>query len=171
MQKEFAKKFGFRVMVIGLVCMVFLGVYATVYVFPSTVYDIYKAQQWLMKARASTDLDVIANYITNALAEIQNRQGNPSWWFPTAKTDFGIIKAVLQENINSSREVAQTEAKGSYGYQRAIGNIEEIIIETNNHLGSAIKWLTTASLTTIFWLVTLPTITVIACYIWGWGHW
>ena len=132
---------------------IILSTYTLVYAFPKSVYDIQKAQEWLWKARASTDLNKMAEYIQKGLAEIDHRQGNPCWYFPTAETDFGVIKNVLEENINSAQDVAAKESRGSYGYQRAIDNIEEAIIETNEHLEATQDWLTILSKTTISALI------------------
>ena len=132
---------------------IILPIYTGFYSFPKTVYDIQKAQEWLWKARASTDLNQMAEYLQKGLDEIKHRQGNPCWYFPTAETDFTIIKNVLEENINSARDVAAKESRGSYGYQRAIDNIEEAIIETNEHLESTKNWLTILSKTTIIGVI------------------
>lgn len=56
-------------------------------------------------------------------------------------TDFDMIKSTLEQSISNTREIAQTEDKGSYGYQRAIDNIEEMIIELAGHLSLTARWI------------------------------
>ena len=139
-----------------LICIVVgvgVGIYSYFIGFPSASYDVRKAKQWLWKARASTDLEVMADYIQKGLNEIEDRHGNPCWWYATAETDFDVIKSVLQENINSAREIAATEEKGSYGYQRAIDNIEEAVIEVNMHLSATMDWITWKSVLSVFCFV------------------
>jgi len=92
---------------------------------PNSVYDIWKCKDYLWRARASTDLIEIANYFEKALNEIKDRHGNPKWYYPTPDTDFDLIKKTMKQTINNVIEIANKEEKGSYGYQRAIDNIEE----------------------------------------------
>lgn len=159
----------------GFLCLIGLllvgGVLGVHWMFvgkPGAVYDINKAQEWLWKARASTDLEVMADYMEKGLLEIEHRHGNPSWWFPTVSSDFDVIKAVIQENIDSAREVASIEEKGSYGYQRAIDNIEEATIEVNEHLDTTTIWLSDWTQDKLL-LLTLWAVMVLICMIVGFG--
>ena len=102
--------------------------------------DIHTAKEYLWRARSAVDLDKQADYMQEALESLDNRHGNPNWIWHLPDTDFELIKSDLQTNIDASREIASNETKGSYGYQRAIDNIEEICIELNEHLDVTINW-------------------------------
>jgi len=152
-------------LVIGLIGIV----HALTFGFIAPVYDIRKSKEWLWKARASTDLNVMADYMDKALDEIKDRHGNPCWFFRTIETDFEIIKTILQQNIMAAREIALTEPKGSYGYQRAIDNIQEVIIEINEHLSICMDWLTIFSIPSIVQLILWIVITTTFCIIGLWS--
>jgi hypothetical protein len=113
------------------------------------VLDIINAKEYLWRARSSIDLEQQANYIEKALESLKGRAGNPNWLWRLPDTDFDLIKNDLAKNIAAAREIAKTETKGSYGYQRAIDNIQEVCIELNEHLDIAIKWCTDYSPSTI----------------------
>lgn len=49
----------------------------------SAVYDISITENYLWRARASLDLDEMADYMQLAYDKLEHRTGNPCWWFPT----------------------------------------------------------------------------------------
>jgi hypothetical protein len=115
----------------------------------SMTLDILQAKEYLWRARASIDLDEMADYMNKAKSAIANRTGNPNWLFHLPDTDFDLIKHDLEINIQTALNISATETVGSYGYQRAVNNLEEVSIELNDHLDASIGWSTDMSPTTI----------------------
>jgi len=123
-----------------------LGIVVYAYYFAygrnSMVLDVLQAKEYLWRARASINLDGMADYMSKAKTAIVNRTGNPNWLFHLPDTDFDLIKHDIDENIQAAMNISATESMGSYGYQRAVNNIEEVSIELNMHLDGAIVWST-----------------------------
>ena len=123
-------------------------VYTHYFLFGRTamVLDIRQAQEYLWRARASDNLEEIANYMNHALEALHNREGNPNWLWHLPDTDFNLIKHDLEKNIAMALNVSNHESPGSYGYQRCVDNMQEICIELNEHLDEAIRWSTDLNL-------------------------
>jgi hypothetical protein len=115
----------------------------------SMVLDVLQAKEYLWRARASINLDEMADYMSEAKTAIADRTGNPNWLFHLPDTDFDLIKHDLDKNIQAATNISATEDIGSYGYQRAVNNIEEVCVELNTHLDGAITWLTDWNPTTL----------------------
>jgi len=125
--------------------MIFGGcvyVYYFIYGRTALVLDIAYAKEYLWRARASIDLEEQARYMGESLKALEGRRGNPNWLWHLPDTDFDLIKRDLQRNIDMALNISKTESKGSYGYQRAIDNVEEVCVELNEHLDISIRWCT-----------------------------
>jgi len=127
-----------------ILAVVGIIVYAHYYLYGRTAMaaDIVRAKEYLWRARSTVDLEIQADYMQKSLEALKDRTGNPNWLYGFPDTDFSLIKNDLQTNINMAREVAKNETKGSYGYQRAIDNMQEACVELNEHLDAAIGWCT-----------------------------
>jgi len=134
--------------IIGVLGIVVYGYYFA-YGRSSMVLDVLQAKEYLWRARASINLDEMADYMSEAGTAIADRTGNPNWLFHLPDTDFDLIKHDLDKNIQAAIDISATESIGSYGYQRAVNNIEEVCVELNTHLDGAITWLTDWSPTTL----------------------
>lgn len=119
--------------------------------YPSAIYDINKARGWIDRAITTTDLNKQNVYLTNALAEIEQRNGNPAWWYPTRTTDFSTIKANIEQNIERNSEVAGLNAT-DYAYQRLIENNLRTYPTINANLGACADWVAHRTLTNIIML-------------------
>lgn len=115
----------------------------------SMVLDIMQAREYLWRARASINLVEMADYMNKAKTGLSDRTGNPNWLFHLPDTDFDLIKHDLDTNIQAALNISVTESVGSYGYQRAVNNLEEVCVELNSHLDIAIDWSTNLHPTTI----------------------
>lgn len=137
----------------ALVIIGFFGIAVYGYYFAygrnSMVVDIMQAKEYLWRARASINLDQMADYMSRAETAIADRTGNPNWLFHLPDTDFDLIKHDLDKNIQTALNISATETPGSDGYQRTVNNLEEVSIELNDHLDAAIRWSTDLNPTTI----------------------
>jgi hypothetical protein len=135
-----------------IIMMVIGGsVYAYYFAYGRTamVYDVCQAKEYLWRARSCGNLEDIAAYMGKALKAIEGRSGNPNWLWHLPDTDFDLIKHDIQANMQVALNVSKTEPMGSYGYQRAVDNMQEICVELNEHLDCTIVWLTNLAPSTI----------------------
>uniref|UniRef100_A0A6M3K1C4 Putative glycosyltransferase n=1 Tax=viral metagenome TaxID=1070528 RepID=A0A6M3K1C4_9ZZZZ len=166
--KEKLNKYAVYVGIILLTVAAYSVIVGFAVTYPSTIYDINKANGWLKQARSSTDIPEMTRYMELALTEIDGRTGNPAWIWATSQTNFDVIKEVIQTNIEASLDVAETEPRSSYGYQRAIDNLEEAIIDIQTNFNTALNWLTIISLGSIIqlavWLIASTIVIIIGVY-------
>lgn len=136
---------------LGILAVLGIGVYTYYLAYGRNfmTLDILQAKEYLWRSRASIDLDEMADYMTRARTAINDRTGNPNWLYHLPDTDFDLIKHDLEVNIETANNISETETPGSYGYQRAVTNLEEVSIELNDHLNLAIQWSTDLTPTTI----------------------
>ena len=107
---------------------------------PIVTYPLNKAQAYLCLARSSIDLNSIADNLEKAYLEIKDLHGNPCWWYPTKRTDLDYNKEILLENIELARKVANTSSPSEYGYQRCVDNIQEMILDLEDHIEEIKRW-------------------------------
>jgi hypothetical protein len=143
--------------IIGILGIAVYGYYFA-YGRNSMVLDILQAKEYLWRARASINLVEMADYMGKAETALGDRTGNPNWLFHLPDTDFDLIKHDLEKNIEAALNISMTEDVGSYGYQRAVNNLEEVCVELNSHLDAAIDWSTnllptTILLNTVAWII------------------
>ena len=125
-----------------VVCVILYGV-AIVGIYDAGVnksYPVKQAIEWNWRARATNNLLDMSTNLNRSLVLLEPFRGNPVWWFPTPDTDFDQIKLNIQETRNTAVVVASTEAIGSFGYQQAVQNLQETIIEINEHLDLTLWW-------------------------------
>ena len=134
--------------IIGVLGIVVYGYYFA-YGRNSMVLDILQAKEYLWRARASIDLDEMADYMNKARTALASRIGNPNWLFHLPDTDFDLIKHDIDRNVQAAANISATETIGSYGYQRAVNNIQEVCVELNDHLDGTITWSTDRHPTTL----------------------
>jgi len=103
-------------------------------------YPVRQAIEWNWRARATNNLIDMASNLNRSYAILGPYHGNPSWWFPTPDTDFDQIKANIRESRETALAVAANESIGSFGYQQAVQNLQETIVEINEHLELAKGW-------------------------------
>lgn len=108
-------------------------------IYSSQVYPLDIAEDWIWRARASTDLAAMANYMEKALDQLATYHGNPCWFFPTPDTNYDYIKENIQECINSS--FSFEGEMGSMAYQQLVHNLQETILELEDHLNLSEGWL------------------------------
>ena len=90
-----------------------------------------------LAGRATNNLVDMATNLNRSIALLVPFQGNPAWVFPTPDTDMDQIRLNLIESRDTALAVAATETIGSFGYQQAVQNLQETIIEINDHLALA----------------------------------
>ena len=103
----------------------------------TTTYPLRQAIEWNWRARATNNLVDMATNLNRSIALLVPFQGNPAWVFPTPDTDMDQIRLNLIESRDTALAVAATETIGSFGYQQAVQNLQETIIEINDHLALA----------------------------------
>jgi len=106
-------------------------------------YPIKQAIEWNWRARATNNLADMATNLNRSLAILGPFHGNPSWWFPTPDTDLDQIALNIGESRDTALAVSASEPIGSFGYQQAVQNLQETIIEINEHLELAKGWYVT----------------------------
>jgi hypothetical protein len=161
-------------MILTITMMVLgISVYAYYFAYGRTamVFDVCQAKEYLWRARACGDLEEIAGYMSKALKALEHRSGNPNWLWHFPDTDFDMIKHDIEANIKMALNVSKTEPMGSYGYQRAVDNLQEICVELNEHLDCAIDWLTDYHPLTITLNVLCWTLFAVGVVMWSREEW
>lgn len=103
-------------------------------------YPIKQAIEWNWRARATNNLVDMASYLNRSLSILEAFHGNPAWWFPTPDTDLDQIRLNIRESRDTALAVATNESIGSFGYQQAVQNLQETVVEINEHLELAKGW-------------------------------
>ena len=103
----------------------------------TTTYPLRQAIEWNWRARATNNLVDMAANLNRSIALLGPFHGNPSWIFPTPDTDLDQIRQNTVESRDTALAVASSEAIGSFGYQQAVQNLQETIVEINDHLNLA----------------------------------
>lgn len=106
----------------------------------NTTYPLRQAIEWNWRARATNNLMDMATNLNRSIALLEPYHGNPSWIFPTADTDLDQIRLNIIESRDTALAVAGNESIGSFGYQQAVQNLQETIVEINEHLALAKGW-------------------------------
>lgn len=92
---------------------VFLAIYgvaAFVY-HQSSVRPLEDAMGYLARAESSQTPEELKGYVTMAKSKLP-QSGNPVWIFPTAKTDFAIMQATLDDMISRADHTAALDRQG-----------------------------------------------------------
>ncbi len=106
----------------------------------TTTYPLRQAIEWDWRARATNNLVDMAMYLNRSIELLLAYHGNPAWIFPTPDTDLDQIRTNLVESRDTALAVAASETIGSFGYQQAVQNLQETIVEINEHLALAKGW-------------------------------
>lgn len=104
----------------------------------SPTYDTAKATDWVWRARATNDLNDMANNLNKAYDIIKDMEGNPVWLWPTPWTDIEQIKLNLQECIKNCE--TYSNLTDQMAYQQAVHNLQETLVEIADHLGAVSSW-------------------------------
>ena len=159
------------VIVFWIVFGLVVGTYSLAYGFYAVTADIQTAQNYLWRARSCDNLEDIAWYMQKALKALENRHGNPDWLYHLPDTDFDLIKRDLERNIQIALNISKTAEPSSYGYQRTVDNIQEIIVELNEHLDECVAWLTYNSPCTIILVVIYCAVLIALLVAHEWYDW
>lgn len=140
--KVIARKYLHSSYVCSLVLLVVFAIAAagTLNVAVNTTYPIRQAIEWNWRARATNNLLDMATNLNRSIALLEPYHGNPAWIFPTADTDLDQIRLNIIESRDTALAVAASESIGSFGYQQAVQNLQETIVEINEHLDLAKGW-------------------------------
>lgn len=106
----------------------------------TTTYPLRQAIEWNWRARATNNLIDMARYLNESIEILGRFHGNPAWSFPTPDTDLDSIRTNIVESRDTALAVAASESIGSFGYQQAVQNLQETIVEINEHLAIAKGW-------------------------------
>lgn len=98
------------------------------------LYEIDQAREWLWRARATNDLVDMSKYLNKTLDLMKPYNGNPNWWFPKPDTDFTLIKDNIKECVANCLNFQNED---DMAYQQAVHNLQETIIEIEDHLSGA----------------------------------
>ena len=113
-------------------------VFAEFTAYSGTAYEIDQSKEWLWRARATNDLNDMANYLTKAEQLLMNKHGNPAWFYPKPDTDLDLIRTNIHEVIGNCKTFANTT--DTMAYQQAVHNLQETIIEITDHLEATVGW-------------------------------
>ena len=108
--------------------------------YSNTVYQADIGKEWLWRARATNDLNDMANYLQKSLDQLESYNGNPKWLYPSPDTDYNLIKDNIRETIRNARTWSN-QTGSSFAYQQAVSNLQETISEIANHIEIANTWL------------------------------
>lgn len=106
----------------------------------NTTYPLRQAIEWNWRARATNNLVDMAGNLNRSIALLEPYHGNPSWIFPTPDTDLDQIRLNIMESRDTALAVAASESIGSFGYQQAVQNLQETIVEINEHIELSKGW-------------------------------
>jgi len=123
---------------IAILCAVGMIIIPVNRYYSSTVH-IVQAQSYMWEIRASTNLTQMAGYFQNALDLLEPFNGQAVWmniYVPTIDTDFDMIKANLQQAINTCK-VFQDIPQANTTYQLVVTNMQKFSDEMADHLASS----------------------------------
>ncbi len=106
----------------------------------TTSYPLRQSIEWNWRARATNDLVDMAANLNRSIELLMPFHGNPAWIFPTPDTDLDEIRLSLVQMRDTALAVAANASIGSFGYQQAVQNLQETIIEINDHLSLTKGW-------------------------------
>lgn len=106
----------------------------------NTTYPLRQAIEWNWRARATNNLVDMATNLNRSISLLEPYHGNPAWIFPTPDTDLDQIRLNLVESRDTALAVAASESIGSFGYQQAVQNLQETIVEINGHIELSKGW-------------------------------
>lgn len=129
---------GLTVLLILVAGISFIGMLNTA---DSTAYPIAQAREWNWRARATNNLIDMSTNLNRSIELLTPFHGNPAWFFPKPDTDIDQIRLNLEETRDTAITIAATAVIGSQGYQQAVQNLQETIIEINEHLEGIRTWL------------------------------
>lgn len=109
----------------------------SLYVYQTAEYPIAISQEYLWRARATNDLYDMEFYLNKSLDMLKPFTGNPAWWFPKPDTDFDLIKQNIFTSAQTCKTIRMNSTPSDLGYQQAVQNLQETIIEINDHLDIA----------------------------------
>ena len=96
----------------GVIGLIVLGALLANYGYQTTIYPIDRALGNLARAEAAQTPEELASYVIAAKRDLP-KTGNPVWAFPTAKTDFGLMQAELDNVISRANSIASVEPHSS----------------------------------------------------------
>ncbi len=100
--------------------------------------QIQQAKSYMWEVRASMNLTYMRDYFQKALDLLGPFHGQAVWsdvWVPTADTNFDVIKANLQQAIDTC-EVFQGVSPANTSYQFTVTNMQTYADEMADHLSA-----------------------------------
>lgn len=116
------------VVIMGFLC---LGGAVVYFDYQNTIYPLDKAMGYLSRAESAQTPDMIANYLMSVKQLLPN-EGNPVWFFPTPRTDFGLIQNDLKAMVIRTNSISLVEPN-SAAYNTGLNELHSSIkiIESN----------------------------------------
>lgn len=152
------------ILVLSYVLLIFLGTVGTIAVYSDDAYSVSQAENWVWRARATNDLDDMANYTQKALNILEPYNGNPKWYFATPDTNYDYIKDNLREVIRNCESINATA--DDMAYQQAVSNMQETLVEIADHVNSTVYW-EYATPWFAIWLVLVSFWWIPVLFLWG----
>ena len=98
-------------------------------------YSIDSAKAFLSRAETAPTPDLMADSIQKS-RDLIPKSGNPVWWLPTTRTDFGLIQNDMAGLIDLARVIGGL-AREQEAYQAGMDTLRGKIMTLGDQLGEA----------------------------------
>ncbi|MEM3094495.1 MAG: glycosyltransferase family 2 protein, partial [Nitrososphaera sp.] len=130
-----------KVVLAGVLAFLIMGAGMAYYGYQTTLYHVNKAIGFVARAQTAQTPEQLAEYIKLAKIELMPVKGNnPVWLFPTARTDFGLIRENL-DGILLRAESASAMVPHSEQYNMAMSDMHKSAESINLGLMEAIPYM------------------------------
>ena len=120
-----------RLLIRGILGFLCLGGVIGYFGYQNAIYPLDKAMGYLSRAESAQTPDVISDYLRPVKLLLPN-EGNPVWFFPTPRTDFGLIQNDLEAMLIRTNSISSVEPN-SAAYNTGLEDLHSSIkiIESN----------------------------------------
>ena len=97
-----------KAMALGVLAFVAFGAGMAIYGYDKAIYPVDTALGYLHRAQGAQTPEDMADYVVKAKRALPD-SGNPVWSFPTARTDFALIQATLDDVLSRANSISSME--------------------------------------------------------------
>ena len=133
----------YRLMMVGVIAFMAFGAGMAYYGYQASVYPVDSALGYLSRAETAQTPQEMADYVQNA-KRVLPRMGNPVWSFPTARTDFSLIHADLDNILSRANSISSVEPHSS-AYSTGLNDIRLSLQRMQVQLNEALPYVYVSS--------------------------
>ncbi|HLC39256.1 MAG TPA: hypothetical protein VJJ76_00040 [archaeon] len=131
---------GGKVSAVLAVVVVIFGIIGGYAFYASTIYPLDQGVAWISRAQTAGHATEMIENIQNAQQLLQNKHGNPAWWFPTSLTDWDRINNDLSSQKARLQEINSLRESNPDAYQQGLDDVRGKLRVTYEQMESTISW-------------------------------